>query len=233
VFGGQYGLAALVENFQRPDLHAAVRLFVVALFIDCHPDADGVADEYQLDEAQPGVRALSCSHFILTADDRTVICRSAGVHLRKVSWRRLDFQNQKLNQNQAMKNSITCLAVASGRRLVYSLIAILAIGALTGCACTKGEKHHNKEAKQARLMAKAKVSRADAEKTALAKAPNGTIKEGELEKEKGRLIWSFDITTPDTKDITEVNVDAITGEVVSVEKESAANEAKEAAGEKK
>ena len=131
-----------------------------------------------------------------------------------------------------MKNSITCRAVAPGRRLVYSLIAILAIGALTGCAWTKGEKHHNKEAKQARLMAKAKVSRADAEKTALAKAPNGTIKEGELEKEKGKLIWSFDITTPDTKDITEVNVDAITGDVVSVEKEAAESETKEAAGKK-
>jgi uncharacterized membrane protein YkoI len=120
-----------------------------------------------------------------------------------------------------MKNSI-----------LHSLIAILAIGALTGCVCTKGEKHHNKEAKQARLMAKAKVSRADAEKTALAKAPNGTIKEGELEKEKGKLIWSFDITTPDTKDITEVNVDAITGDVVSVEKEAAESEVKEAAGKK-
>ncbi|HEY4984571.1 MAG TPA: PepSY domain-containing protein, partial [Verrucomicrobiae bacterium] len=111
-------------------------------------------------------------------------------------------------------------------------IAILAIGALTGCVCAKGEKHHNKEAKQARLMAKAKVSRADAEKTALAKVPNGTIKEGELEKEKGKLIWSFDITTPDTKDITEVNVDAITGDVVAVEKEAAESETKEATGKK-
>jgi hypothetical protein len=46
------------------------------------------------------------------------------------------------------------------------------------------------------------------------------------------LIWSFDITTPDTKDFTEVNVDAITGDVVSGEKESAESEAKEAAGEK-
>ena len=54
--------------------------------------------------------------------------------------------------------------------------------------------------------------------TALAKAPGGTVKEGELEKEKGKLIWSFDIATPDTRDITEVNVDAITGQVVSVEK---------------
>jgi uncharacterized membrane protein YkoI len=133
-----------------------------------------------------------------------------------------------VTKDQAMKKSI-----------LQSLIAILALSVLTGCIsvkCCKGEcekkEHHHKEAKQAKLMAEAKVSRADAEKTALTKAPNGTIKEGELEKEKGKLVWSFDITTPDTKDITEVNVDAITGDVVSVEKESAESEAKEAAGEK-
>ena len=114
------------------------------------------------------------------------------------------------------------------RSILHSLVAILAGALMTGCVCTK---HHNKEAKQAKLMAEAKVSRADAEKTALAKAPNGTVKEGELEKEKGKLVWSFDITTPDSKDITEVNVDAITGDVVSVEKDAAENEAKEA-GEK-
>jgi hypothetical protein len=123
-----------------------------------------------------------------------------------------------------MKNYIPCRAVASGRRLVPSLIAILAAGALTGCI---GTKHHNNEAEQEKLMAEAKVTKADAEKTALAKAPNGTIKEGELEKEKGKLIWSFDISTPDSKDITEVNVDAITGEVVSVEKEAPEQQAKE------
>ena len=117
------------------------------------------------------------------------------------------------------------------KSILHSLIAILAIGALTGCVCTKGEKQH-KEAKQAKLMAEAKVTKTDAEKIALAKVPSGTMKEGELEKEKGRLIWSFDITTPDTKDITEVNVDAITGDVVSVEKEAAESETKEAAGKK-
>jgi uncharacterized membrane protein YkoI len=62
--------------------------------------------------------------------------------------------------------------------------------------------------------------------------PNGTVKEGELEKEHGKLIWSFDVATPDSKDITEVNVDAITGDVISLDKESAASEAKEAAEEK-
>ena len=125
-------------------------------------------------------------------------------------------------------------------KIKWIICSALAATLLTGCISVKCCKcecekkgHHNKEAKQAKLMAQAKVSKDDAGKTALAKVPNGTIKEGELEKEKGKLIWSFDITTPDTKDITEVNVDAITGDVVSVEKESAANEAKEAAGEKK
>lgn len=80
---------------------------------------------------------------------------------------------------------------------------------------------------------KPKAPKADAGKTALAKVPGGTIKEAELEKEKGKLVWSFDITTPDTKDITEVNVDAITGDVISVEKESAESEAKEAVEDKK
>ena len=117
-------------------------------------------------------------------------------------------------------------------KIKWIVCSALAAVLLTGCVCTKGEKHHNKEAKQAKLMAQAKVSRADAEKIALAKAPNGTIKEGELEKEKGKLIWSFDITTPDTKDITEVAVDAITGDVVAVEKEAAESETKEAAGKK-
>ena len=85
---------------------------------------------------------------------------------------------------------------------------------------------------QAKLMAEAKISKETAQQTALAKVPNGTIKAGELEKENGKLQWSFDLTTPDSKDITEVNVDAMTGDVISMDKESVASEAKEAAGEK-
>jgi len=38
------------------------------------------------------------------------------------------------------------------------------------------------------------------------KVPNGTVKESELEKEHGKLQWSLDVATPDSKDITEVNV---------------------------
>jgi len=94
-----------------------------------------------------------------------------------------------------------------------SLASLLA-GLLIGCASEK-------QAGQAR------ISKNEAEKIALSKAPNGTIKEGELENEKGRLIWSFDIATADSKDITEVQVDAKTGQVVAVEKETPKNEQKE------
>jgi uncharacterized membrane protein YkoI len=83
--------------------------------------------------------------------------------------------------------------------------------------------------RQARLMSGAKVSKEDAQKTALAKVPNGTVKDGELEKEHGKLIWSFDITSPDSKDITEVEVDAVTGAVLAVAKELAEDQAREAA----
>lgn len=109
------------------------------------------------------------------------------------------------------------------RNIACSMVgSVLVVALFVGCASEKGEKEE-----AAKLEAQAKVSRVDAEKTALARVPNGTIKEGEIEKEKGKLIWSFDIATPGTKDITEVNVDAMTGEVVGVEKETAKEEAKE------
>ena len=93
------------------------------------------------------------------------------------------------------------------KTIIASVLTLALLGSFTGC-----------KSSQAKLQAEAKISRADAEKTALAKVPGGTIKEGELEKEHGKLIWSFDIATAGAKDITEVQVNAVTGEIVSVEK---------------
>lgn len=86
---------------------------------------------------------------------------------------------------------------------------------------------------QDKLAAKARVSKAVAMKTALAKVPGGKVKEGELEEENGKLIWSFDIATKGSKDITEVAVDAITGEIVAVATETPADQAKEKAEDAK
>jgi predicted small secreted protein len=90
-----------------------------------------------------------------------------------------------------------------------------------------------KDENQSALQAKAKVTEAQARNTALAKVPNGKIKEGELEEENGRLVWSFDITVSGSKNTTEVQVDANTGEVVSVASETPKEEAAEAKKEKK
>lgn len=76
-----------------------------------------------------------------------------------------------------------------------------------------------------------KIGMARATQIASKRVP-GTIKSKELEKEKGRWIYSFDISTGKGK-ITEVNVDAYTGKIIAVDVENASKEAKEAKDEKK
>lgn len=76
-----------------------------------------------------------------------------------------------------------------------------------------------------------KLTRAQAQKIALAKAP-GTIESAELEKEHGKLVWSFDIRTSKTG-ITEILVNANDGAIVAVQHETPAKEAAEKAQEKK
>ena len=83
------------------------------------------------------------------------------------------------------------------------------------------------------LLAQQRISRAEAEKIALARVPGGKTISGKLEKEKGRQVWSFDISMPGSRNITEVWVDARTGEVVGTQIETPADQAKEAAAEKK
>ena len=82
-------------------------------------------------------------------------------------------------------------------------------------------------------QAQQRISRAEAEKIALARVPGGKTISGKLEKEKGRQIWSFDVSMPGSRNITEVWVDARTGEVVSTQIETPAAQATEAAAEKK
>jgi len=98
------------------------------------------------------------------------------------------------------------------KKLVPSLVVAASLALGIGCATTESN---------------AKISKANAEKIALAKVPNGVIKEGELEKEHGKLIWSFDIATPGSKKITEIHVDANTGAVIATEEEDEAHEKKE------
>ena len=75
-----------------------------------------------------------------------------------------------------------------------------------------------------------KITMAAVRKLALEREA-GTVKSGERENEKGKLIYSFDILMPDG--IHEVNVDAYSGKILEDHVESAADEAKEKAQDKK
>lgn len=83
------------------------------------------------------------------------------------------------------------------------------------------------------LLAQAKITADSAEKIALQRVPGGTIAEAELENERHRLIWSFDVKVAGRPGITEVNVDAKSGTVVGVSHEGPADEARESAQEKR
>jgi|ERR1700722_4636739 len=96
--------------------------------------------------------------------------------------------------------------------LLVTLVAVITNGA---------------EESESVLERQAKITEAQARSTALDKVVNGTVKSRELEKEKGRLIWSFDIATPKTHNITEVQVDAKTGKIVSTHVETPFMQAKE------
>ncbi|HKV52748.1 MAG TPA: PepSY domain-containing protein [Gemmatimonadaceae bacterium] len=63
------------------------------------------------------------------------------------------------------------------------------------------------------LLKTAKITESRAAEIAQHHVPNGTIRNLELEREKGKLIYSFEIKVAGKAGITEVNVDAMTGHV--------------------
>ncbi|MDQ2920755.1 MAG: PepSY domain-containing protein [Acidobacteriota bacterium] len=84
-----------------------------------------------------------------------------------------------------------------------------------------GEEEESAE-QQAKLASQAKFSKEQAQEIALKRAP-GTVESGELEREHGKLVYSFDIRNSKGT-IDEVQVSAITGKIVRVEHETKAQE---------
>lgn len=97
---------------------------------------------------------------------------------------------------------------------------------------TKTHKRMKKAESQATLQKEAKISEATARETALKEVPNGTVKSSELEREKGKLIYSYDISAPGKTGVEEVNVNAIDGTIVAKQHETPKTEKKEAAEKK-
>ena len=108
------------------------------------------------------------------------------------------------------------------------LMVLVSVVALSAPAAAQKKD----EPKANSLLKQAKVTEEAARQAALAKVPNGKITEGELEKEGGKLIWSFDIKVPGKPGVEEVHVDALTGAVIAQEHEDPKAEAGEKAKEK-
>jgi uncharacterized membrane protein YkoI len=82
------------------------------------------------------------------------------------------------------------------------------------------------------LAAKARVSCSEARKTALARVGSSEVKDAELEEEGGKLVYSFDLAVRGKMGIEEVQVDAVSGKIVSVHHEDAKAEAAEKEADK-
>ncbi len=118
----------------------------------------------------------------------------------------------------------TCATIA----LATAFAAPGLLAAQTGTSPKPKPKHET----QAQLQHDARITLAAAQATALKQVPGGKVASHELEREKGKLIYSFDIKVAGKSGIDEVNIDALTGVVVDKSHESPADEKKEAAGEK-
>ena len=83
------------------------------------------------------------------------------------------------------------------------------------------------------LASQGRVTKDSAQKLALAQVPGGRVKSAELEREHGKLIWSFDISVAGKTGIDEVQIDAVTGALVSNVHETPAMESAEAAADRR
>jgi uncharacterized membrane protein YkoI len=122
-------------------------------------------------------------------------------------------------------------------RYVVVVVAVVLSAAVAGHASAQNTKAPkaaaSKHETQKSLRAEAKIKEADARKTALAEVPNGKVTAHELEREEGKLIYSYDIKVAGTPGVEEVHVDAITGQMVKHEHEDPKTEAKEKKAEAK
>jgi len=68
--------------------------------------------------------------------------------------------------------------------------------------------------------ARAAITRDQAETAALELVPGGTLLSGSLERSRGRWTWWFDVSIPRSKNVQAIQIDALTGAVVSNTTES-------------
>jgi len=110
------------------------------------------------------------------------------------------------------------------------IATLLMAGAL---ASATGFAQNPKSNVPADLAKEAKVTLESARKTALAAVRGGKVQSEELEREKGKLVYSFDIKVGKKSGVEEVAVDALTGKIVEKKHETAKAEKAEAKADAK
>lgn len=116
------------------------------------------------------------------------------------------------------------------RLIPLAAVAVFASAAVAGA---QAPAHRQKPETQADLQKEAKMTMADARAMALRTVPNAHIKAGEIEREGGKLIYSFDMKVAGKSGIDEVNIDAMTGTLVGKQHETPKDERAEAKADAK
>ncbi len=111
---------------------------------------------------------------------------------------------------------------------LFRIIPLAALALTATVAGAQKPAHHKRTETQAELQKEAKMTMADARAMALREVPHSTIQAGEIEREGGKLIYSFDMKTAHKSGIDEVNIDAITGKLVGKQHETPKDEKAEA-----
>jgi uncharacterized membrane protein YkoI len=144
------------------------------------------------------------------------------------------WQTRTVAERVTAARSEPCSSAAQegSMRSTTRTLALAVTGALLalGARAAQAQPHIKGSAS---LKSRAKISGDSAMKIAKAQVPDGKIKSGEIEEEKGKLVYSFDISQAGKSGVEEVNVDAMTGAVMSKEHESAKMEKAEHKAEHK
>ena len=111
------------------------------------------------------------------------------------------------------------------RNIALIPLALILSASVAGAQATT---HHKKAESQAELQKEAKMTMVDARAMALREVPNSKVQAGEIEREGGKLIYSFDMKVANKSGIDEVNIDAMTGKLVSNKHETPKDEKAEA-----
>jgi hypothetical protein len=98
------------------------------------------------------------------------------------------------------------------------IVTLIVAGISSGLASDNNEASHP-----------SKITKAKAERIALAKMPGGRIRSAELENAHGRHFWSVYIAKPGSKNAKEIRVDATSGQILAVQTERPEDQAEEPA----